>query len=117
MQCGIVRFRRIAVAADRVSSALAIPLRRIYLCQMPVFDYAAPAEIFGSGGFSRRRHPIPYRRFNTGAEALRFAVEEIPASLLAGLVMEADENRFDHVEIRALYDSGDYPLERHDPAH
>ena len=64
---------------------------------MPVFDYAAPAEIFGSGGFSRRRHPIPYRRFDTGAEAVRFAVEEefprpcSPASLWrrtrTGLIM------------------------------
>lgn len=82
---------------------------------MSNFDYAAPAEIFGSRGFSKGRHPIAYRRFETGAEAVRFAVEDIPAALMAGIVLEVDENRFDHREIRALYDSGDFPLARHDP--
>lgn len=84
---------------------------------MQNFDYRAPAEIFGSTGFSKRRHPVAYRRFATGAEAVRFAVEQIPASQLSGVILEADEVRFDHVAIRALYDSGDYPLARNDAAH
>ena len=76
------------------------------------FDYTAPAEIFGSGGTARRRHAMAYRRFASGAHAVRFAIEGLPAALLAGVVLESDDQRFDHLAIRALYDSPDYPLAR-----
>ena len=79
---------------------------------MAKFDYSAPAEIFGTGGFSRQRKTIAYRRFPSGAEAVRFAVEGVPASLQRGIVLESDEDRFDHRDIRALYDAEQYPLPR-----
>lgn len=84
---------------------------------MAPFDYSAPAEIFGNKGSVRGRRPVGYRRFTSGAEALRFAMEEVPGPLLVGIVMEADEERFDHVAIRSLYEHPDYPLDRHDAAH
>ena len=80
---------------------------------MPKFDYSAPAEIFGTGGFSRQRKAVAYRRFPSGAEAVRFAVEDVPAALQRGIVLESDEDRFDHRDIRALYDAEQYPLSRH----
>lgn len=83
---------------------------------MPRFDYTAPAEIFGSGGFSKRRHPVAYRRFESGAEAVRFAVEQVPTAFLVGMILESDEERFDHRGIRTLYDSAKYPLVRDEPA-
>lgn len=55
---------------------------------------------------------MAYRRFDSGAAAVRFAIEALPPALLSGAVLESDEQRFDHRGIRALYDSADYPLAR-----
>lgn len=77
------------------------------------FDYAAPAEMFMTRGKLMRKFPVTYRRFATAAEAIQFAIEEIPASLLVGAVMEVLEGRFDHRAIRNLYDRTGYPLVRH----
>jgi hypothetical protein len=60
-----------------------------------------------------RKSPIGYRRFETAAEAIRFAVEEIPTPLLVGAILEVDEQRYDHRGIRELYDRDAYPLARH----
>jgi hypothetical protein len=77
------------------------------------FDYTAPAEMFMTRAKMMRRLPVTYRRFATAAEAIRFAIEEIPAPLLVGAVMEVSEERFDHRAIRELYDGAGYPLVRH----
>jgi hypothetical protein len=76
------------------------------------FDYSAPAEIFVLRARSMRGRATGYRRFTTAAEAIRFAVEEIPEPLLIGAVMEVREERFDHMAIRDLYGRAAYPLER-----
>lgn len=80
---------------------------------MSPFDYSAPAELFGNRGKRGRPHPIRYRRFPTGADAVQFAIEGVPAELLVGITLESDEDRFDHAGIRALYESPEYPLARH----
>jgi hypothetical protein len=75
------------------------------------FNYNAPAELFPSRvrkGGSR----VTYRRFDTAAEALRFAVEQMPAPVLIGSYLEVDEARFGVQEIRSLYESAAYPLPR-----
>jgi hypothetical protein len=76
------------------------------------FNYSAPAEIFGNPGVGKRRHAVTYRRFASGAEAVRFAVEDISDALIAGITLQAEDDRFDHRAIRALYDSEQYPLTR-----
>ena len=43
------------------------------------FDYAASAELFMLKRKRGARQPLSYRRFATAAEAIRFAVEELPA--------------------------------------
>ena len=68
------------------------------------FDYDAPAELFGNGGTARRRQAMAYRRFPSGREAVRFAIEGMPAALLPGVILESNEQRFDHHAIRTLYE-------------
>ena len=52
------------------------------------------------------------KRFDTAAEALRFAVEEIAAPALMGAYLEVDEERFGTQEIRYLYENAAYPVTR-----
>jgi hypothetical protein len=57
---------------------------------------------------------VTYRRFDSGAEAIRFAIEELPSDVLFGTVLEVNEQRFDATQIRKLYESKAYPLQRRD---
>jgi hypothetical protein len=75
------------------------------------FDFSAPAELFPSRN-KKGRGRVTYKRFDTAAEAIRFAVEDMPGSALLGAYLESKEARFGEQEIRALYDSPAYPLER-----
>ena len=77
------------------------------------FDYSAPAEMFVTHGGFKRGSSMAYHRFETAAEALRFAVEEVPAALLVRATLEVLEERFDHQAIQTLYHRADYPLARH----
>lgn len=78
---------------------------------MASFNFQAPAELFPSRSKKGGR-PAGYRRFDTAAEAIRFAIEEMPGELLLGAVLEVDEERIDGMGIRDLYDSPKYPLHR-----
>jgi hypothetical protein len=82
---------------------------------MDAFDYNAAAELFPSRSRASRRQPVGYKRFARAAEAIQFAIEELPVESLAGAWLEIGEDRFDSHEIRALYDSADYPLPRGTP--
>src|SRR5687767_5617700 len=75
------------------------------------FDYGAPAELYPSR-IKKGRGRVTYKRFDTAAEALRFAIEEIPAPALLGAYLEVDEARFGIQEIRFLYENAAYPLTR-----
>jgi hypothetical protein len=79
---------------------------------MIAFDFNAPAELFSSASQGAARGHMYYRRFATGAEAIRFAIEELPAALLRGSILQVDEDRFDARQIRELYDCPAYPLAR-----
>lgn len=88
---------------------------------MSAFDYSTEAELFGYGAeaellFARsrmsRRRSISYRRFDSAADAVRFAMEELPPHLLPGTCLEVDEERYGHEGIRRLYESANYPLAR-----
>ena len=75
------------------------------------FDYSAPAELFPSRN-RKIASRVKYRRFDRAAEAIRFAVEELPEALLLGAYIEVDETRLGHQDIRALYENAAYPLKK-----
>jgi hypothetical protein len=78
---------------------------------MDKFDYDAPAELY-PGRNRKSIKKVGYRRFETAADAIRFAVEELPALLLLGAFIEIDERRFGCKDIQALYESERYPLKK-----
>lgn len=80
-------------------SALAKPAR-----PEAKFDYGLPAEIYVTTHRRMSRGAMTYRRFATAAEAISFAVEELPAGQFAGAVMEVGEERFDHRAILGLHE-------------
>ena len=75
------------------------------------FDYSAPAELFPSRN-RKIRQVVKYRRFDRAAEAIRFAMEDMPEPLLLGAFIQIGETRLGHQDIRALYESADYPLKK-----
>ena len=78
---------------------------------MSKFDYSAPAELFPSRN-RKVKQTVKYRRFDKAAEAIQYAIEELPAPLLLGAFIEIDEARLGHKDIRDLYESAEYPLKR-----
>jgi hypothetical protein len=79
---------------------------------MMAFDYNSPAELFMPRRKSGLRPPLGYRRFDTAAEAIRFAVEDFPAVRTLGAWMLVGDERFDSNEICKLYEDDGYPLRR-----
>jgi hypothetical protein len=84
-----------------------------YSAEAELFDYSAEAELFAARGRKSGRQPIGYRRFARAADAIHFAIEELPPEFLVGAYLEVDEARFDSRGIRGLYESVEYPLVRH----
>jgi hypothetical protein len=78
---------------------------------MSKFNYDAPADLFPA---PTRKIPKKgkYRRFDTAADAIRYVVEELPAPMAHGTIIETENKRLAGDAIRALYDSDEYPLKR-----
>jgi hypothetical protein len=87
---------------------------------MTIFDYSTEAELSATarevGLFPapgrRMRQPTGYGRFARAADAIRFAIEELPPELLLATQLKVAEEKFDGDGIRRLYDSVEYPLAR-----
>jgi hypothetical protein len=76
------------------------------------FDYKAPAELFSSKNIRIKSRVVKYLRFQHAAEAIRFAIEKLPADVLLGANLEVDEKRYDCRGMRSLYDRPEYPFPR-----
>ena len=83
-----------------------------YMEVMENIDFTAPAEMYTAFGPGMRNRSVKFRRFASGAEAIQFAIESQDGKLLNGTVIEVEDQRLAAAEIRALYDSDDYPLPR-----
>ena len=87
---------------------------------MAAFDYGTEAELSPIGSDTellptrsrRRRQPVGYGRFARAADAIRFAIEELPPQLLTGTRLQVDDEKFDGDGIRELYESAEFPLVR-----
>lgn len=79
---------------------------------MTEFDYSAAAELFPTRRRLRRGEPFGYKRFAQAAQAIRFAIEDLPPECLVGAFLEVEERRYGGDDIRRLYESADYPLAR-----
>jgi hypothetical protein len=78
---------------------------------MKKFDYAAAAELFSPNSGGKLRI-IGYKRFARAADAIQFAIERRPSDLILGTSLLIGDERYGGQQIRALYDSDDYPLRR-----
>ena len=76
------------------------------------FDYQAPAELFPGKNHRVRSRVLKYMRFAHAADAIRFAIEKLPAEVLLGAYLEVNEKRYDSRGIRRLYDHSEYPFSR-----
>ena len=78
---------------------------------MSTFNYTAPAELFAA----QSRSGLRYRRFAQAAEAIRYAIEKLPANVLTSTSLVVNVERYNATQIRALYQSERYPLSRKEP--
>jgi hypothetical protein len=81
---------------------------------MDKFEYDAPADLYWSDRQGPRKRPVMYRGFARSAEAICFAIEQLPPSAQPSAIMEMGDDRIAFAQIRALYDSERYPLIRGD---
>ena len=58
---------------------------------MVMFDYSTEAELFPARNRKYGRRPVRYRRFARAADAVRFAIEELPPELLLGAFWRSTE--------------------------
>jgi hypothetical protein len=88
--------------------------------QMAIFDYSNEAELSPTASevelapirHRKTRQPIGYGRFTRAADAIRFAIEELPPELLMAAQLKVGDERFSSDAIRRLYEGVEYPLAR-----
>ncbi len=73
------------------------------------FDYNCAAELFAMRRPLRRRQPFGYKRFSQAAQAIRFAIEELPPEYLVGAFLEVDERRYGSDDIRRFTNRPNIP--------
>ena len=78
---------------------------------MTEFNYDVPGEFYSrkSPGF-RKPSGLAFQRFDTAAEAIRFAMEDISPAALGGCTLVVEGERLGAAELKALYASPNFPL-------
>lgn len=75
-------------------------------------DYRMEAGLFFSKGDGARNKSLVFRRFRRAADAIRYAVEELPPKTLSSCSLEVNGLHYFGREIRPLYDGEAFPLRR-----
>ena len=75
-------------------------------------DYRTEAGLFFCKTPRGKHKSLIVRRFPQAAEAIRYAIEELPPGALDSCSLEVNQQHFFGREIRPLYDSAVYPLRR-----
>jgi hypothetical protein len=83
-----------------------------YANEAELFDFSLEAELYAAKARKSRRQPLGYKRFARAADAICFAIEQLPPHLLVGTYLEVAEQRYRAQDIRRLYESAEYPLAR-----
>jgi hypothetical protein len=79
---------------------------------MTDFNYDMPGEFYSRKSQGLGPSGLTYRRFKTVAEAIRFAMEDLSSAALGGCMLEVGGERFGGKELKALYASPRFPLQR-----
>jgi hypothetical protein len=79
---------------------------------MGALDYSLEAALFFARGTKFRQQALEYRLFVRAAEAIRYAIEDVPLSALRGCSLEVGDDRYVGYAILGLYESADFPLPR-----
>jgi len=78
---------------------------------MDALDYRMEAALYFSKSANKQKS-LTFRRFGQAADAIAYAVEELPPNFLNGCSLEVNGLHYLGREIRPLYDSDDFPLKR-----
>ena len=81
---------------------------------MNKFDYSAPAELFPSRN-RKIASKIKYRRFDKRPTPFASRSRNCPSRCCSAPIIQIDEQRLGHKDIRALYESERYPLRKGTP--
>ena len=73
-------------------------------------DYLPAAELFAMRRLGRKRD-LYYRRFDSTADAIKFAIEDMPAGS-SNITIETEFSRLDAARIAELYSAERFPLRR-----
>ena len=76
------------------------------------FDYDASAELYSGTSGRTRQKSLKYQRFPRAADAIRYVMEDMPATALQGFSLDVDDETYVGRAILPLYESPDYPLPR-----
>jgi hypothetical protein len=80
---------------------------------MDPFNYEASADLYFGAGVRMRTKSLKYQRFERAAEAIRHVIENIPPQALRRCSLDVAEETYAGDAILPLYESPDYPLQRH----
>jgi len=79
---------------------------------MEAEHYNLEASLYYAKHASSYRKALVLRRFASAAEAICFAVEDLPTKLLGGCSIEVEDSYYFGQEIRPLYDDHAFPSRR-----